>query len=152
MSKKPEKWINQVYKYVDKIYIHLNTYDSTSKLINLIKEKSCKAGIVFNVDDKYEIIEPFLSKIDSVLVLAIPKPGHSGQKFDPRSLNHLSYFNKHKFKNKFELTVDGGVNLETVSKFDSDSVVSGSYVLNSNNPKKSIYILKTSALYENGKG
>ena len=82
------------------------------------------------------------------MVLAIKNPGFSGQQFEMQSLGLISAINNHKYRNKISLNVDGGVNASNIHFLKSENVVSGSYVLNSEDPKKNIMILQTSSQYE----
>ncbi len=95
-----------------------------------------------------QILENYKEIIDSVLILAIKIPGFSGQKFNMDSLNVMQKFNKLNFRNKIIMNVDGGINNQTIRFVDSENVVSGSYVLGSETPKKNIKILQTSSQYE----
>jgi pentose-5-phosphate-3-epimerase len=81
-------------------------------------------------------------------VLAIKNPGFSGQKFEMKALELISLINKHKYRSKISLNVDGGVNANNIFLLKSENIVSGSYVLNSKDPKKNIMILQTSSQYE----
>lgn len=147
MSKNPIEWINQVKDYVNLIYIHINSYNKMDSL-NIICESNCDAGLVLTPDDNLDHIEKYIQKIKYIMVLAIPKPGFSGQKFDKRAINIIDKLNKHKNRNKFNLCVDGGVNRNTIKLLDVDSVVSGSYVLKGEDPVKNIMLLQTSGEYE----
>lgn len=80
--------------------------------------------------------------------MAIPRPGFSGQSFQIEALDMIHTINAISNRSDYTLCVDGGVNNSTVRYITSDSVVSGSYVLNADNPIKNIMILQTSAEYE----
>ena len=81
------------------------------------------------------------------MLLTIPKPGFSGQKFDATALPILMKLNNHKYRSKFKICVDGGVNDSTVKFLNVESVVSGSYILAAPNPIKNIMHLQTSGEY-----
>ena len=105
-------------------------------------------GIVLQDKTEIEIFEKYHELIDSILVLAIKKPGFSGQKFEMKALELISLINNHKYRKKISLNVDGGVSANNIFLLKSENVVSGSYVLNSDDPKKNIMILQTSSQYE----
>ena len=86
-------------------------------------------------------------KIKNVLLLTIPKPGFSGQKFDLTALPILEKLNNHRYRSQFEVCVDGGVNDLTVKYLNVESVVSGSYILSAKNPIENIMHLQTSGEY-----
>jgi ribulose-phosphate 3-epimerase len=148
MSKAPKKWILNIVKYVNRIYIHTDLNEEIIDLLNLIKANNCEAGIVVQDKSQLEIFEKNHLLIDSILVLAINKPGFSGQIFEMKSLELISLINNHKYRDKISLNIDGGVNANNISLLKSENVVSGSFVLNSNNPIKNIMILQTSSQYE----
>jgi pentose-5-phosphate-3-epimerase len=83
-----------------------------------------------------------------VLLLAIPKPGFSGQKFDMEILPWIDELNQHANRQNFEICLDGGVNQTTVKYLNVESVVSGSFILSAPNPIKNIMLLQTSGEYE----
>lgn len=148
MSKTPKKWILDIIKYVDRIYIHLEIEDDIVETLQFIKKHNCEAGIVIQFKSQMSFIEKYHDLIDSILVLAIKKPGFSGQQFEMQSLDLISAINNHKYRNKISLNVDGGVNATNIHFLKSENVVSGSYVLNSEDPKRNIMILQTSSQYE----
>ena len=148
MSKTPKKWILDIIKYVDRIYIHLEIEEDIVETLQFIKGHDCQAGIVIQDKSQMSFIEKHHYLIDSILVLAIKNPGFSGQQFEMQSLGLISAINNHKYRNKISLNVDGGVNASNIHFLKSENVVSGSYVLNSEDPKKNIMILQTSSQYE----
>ncbi|MDB2366487.1 hypothetical protein N9V49_03165 [Flavobacteriaceae bacterium] len=148
MSKEPMKWVNEIVKNVDRIYIHLNINENVLDVLKFIKKSGCETGIVIHEKDDIKYINMYHDIIDSVLVLSIKNPGYSGQKFRPETLDIINLINSNKFRNKISLNVDGGINQGNVNLIDSENVVSGSYVLNSKNPKEKIMVLQTSSQYE----
>ena len=148
MSSNPMVWINEIIKYVNRIYIHVNINESIDKVIKLIKENKCECGLVIMKEDDVKYWEKYHELIDSLLILAIENPGYSGQNFKITSLELIKKLNDHPFRNKVSLNVDGGVNNENIKHLKSDYVISGSYILNGKDPIKNIMILQTSSQYE----
>lgn len=148
MSKFPNHWLPELTPYVTTIFIHLNSKDDIFKTLSSIKESGCNPGIVWTVGEPFDLIEPFLASVRHILILAIPKPGFSGQSFQLEALQMVDRINNLPNRNEYFLCVDGGVNKSTVSYINSDAVVSGSYVLNATDPVRNIMILQTSAEYE----
>ena len=148
MSKTPKKWILDIIKYVDRIYIHIDIQEDIVEILNFIKNNDCQTGIVLQDETEIEVFEKHHELIDSVLVLAIKNPGFSGQQFEMKSLELISSINNNKYRNKIHLNIDGGVNANNISLLKSENVVSGSYILNAENPLKNIMILQTSSQYE----
>jgi pentose-5-phosphate-3-epimerase/putative flippase GtrA len=149
MSKKPSAWLDDLLPFVDVIYVHPTMDENLSEVIDKINFNKVEAGIALSVHEPIEIIDSFIeaNKIKHVLLLAIPEPGFSGQKFDASALPLLEKLNAHKNRSGFEICVDGGVNDSTVKYLNVESVVSGSYILGASNPIKNIMYLQTSGEY-----
>ena len=87
-------------------------------------------------------------KFDHILVLCIEKPGFSGQIFLNESIDLIDRINNLNSRNKFKLSIDGGITKNQIKKFKCDYVVSGSDILNSKSPSKQIMKLQTLSRYE----
>tara|TARA_B100000767_G_scaffold275531_1_gene313076 strand:- start:41621 stop:42661 length:1041 start_codon:yes stop_codon:yes gene_type:complete len=148
MSKTPIKWIDKIGENVNRIYVHLNLEENLKDVLNKIKKHNCQTGIVLQNISQIKIFEEYNELVDSILVLAIQSPGYSGQKFEMKAIDLISSLNKHEYRHKISLNVDGGVNNNNISLLKSENVVSGSYVLSAENPIKNIMILQTSSQYE----
>ena len=148
MSRKPINWISKIVTNIDRIYVHIDIDEDLNEVLSLIKKHNRQAGIVVQKESDLKFFEKYHNLIDSILVLAIEKPGHSGQLFKNECLELISKINKHKYRKRISLNVDGGVNNTNVSSIDSENVISGSYVLKSSNPIKNIIVLQTSSQYE----
>ena len=148
MSKTPSIWLQDLLPYVDIIYIHAEIDEDIQAVFKTIENAGVKAGIAVGISDKLNSIFPYLDQIKYVLLLAIPKPGFSGQKFDMEILPWIEELNQHKNRQNFEICLDGGVNQTTVKYLNVESVVSGSFILSAPNPIKNIMILQTSGEYE----
>ncbi len=149
MSKRPSIWLDDLLPYVNVIYVHPTMDEDLSSVIDKINAYKVYAGIALSVYEPIEIIDSYIenNKIKHVLLLTIPQPGFSGQKFDVSALPILEKLNAHKNRPKFEICVDGGVNDTTVKYLNVESVVSGSYILSAPNPIKNIMHLQTSGEY-----
>jgi len=149
MSKNPSVWLEDLLPYVDIIYVHPTMDEDLSSVIDKINSSNVEAGIALSVYEPIEIIDSYIEKdkIKHVLLLTIPQPGFSGQKFDVSALPILEKLNAHKNRSDFDICVDGGVNDSTVKYLNVESVVSGSYILSAPNPIKNIMHLQTSGEY-----
>ena len=149
MSKHPSAWLDDLLPYVNVIYVHPTMDEDLSSVIDKINSSKVDAGIALSVYEPIEIIDSYIenNKIKHVLLLTIPQPGFSGQKFDVSALPILEKLNAHKNRSEFEICVDGGVNDSTVKYLNVESVVSGSYILGAPNPIKNIMHLQTSGEY-----
>ena len=148
MSKFPKKWILDMTENVNRIFVHTDIDENLEDTLKLIKSKNCESGLVIQTEEEINVFEKYNHLIDSILILSIKNPGYSGQTFNHECLDLISKINQHKFRYKTTLVVDGGVNKKNISLINSENVVSGSYVLNSEKPIKSIRILQTSSQYE----
>ena len=149
MSRNPSIWLDDLLLYVDVIYVHPTMDENLSEVIDKINFNKVQAGIALSVYEPLEIIDYYIEtkKIKHVLLLTIPQPGFSGQKFDVSALPLLEKLNTHKNRSEFEICIDGGVNDSTVKYLNVESVVSGSYILGAPNPIKNIMHLQTSGEY-----
>ena len=148
MSKTPSIWLQDLLPYVDIIYIHAEIDEDIQAVFKTIENAGVKSGIAVGISDKLNSIFPYLDQIKHVLLLAIQKPGFSGQKFDMEILPWIEELNQHKNRQNFEICLDGGVNQTTVKYLNVESVVSGSFILSAPNPIKNIMLLQTSGEYE----
>ncbi len=148
MSSKPSIWLEQIIPYSDVIYVHAECKDNVEQIFSDIRASNKKTGLAITLDTDPSKIIDLLKISDYVLILTIPKPGFSGQKFDSRGFDLIKKINDIDFRKNFVLCVDGGVNENIVDKLNADHIVSGSCVLNSNNPKRKIMRLQTIGRYE----
>lgn len=148
MSKTPSIWLADLLPYVDVIYIHAEINENVSDVFKTIENAGVNAGIAVGISEKLNAIFPYLDQVKHVLLLAIPKPGFSGQKFDMEILPWIEELNQHTNRQNFEICLDGGVNQTTVKYLNVESVVSGSFILSAPNPIKNIMLLQTSGEYE----
>lgn len=147
MSRKPQEWVEQIIGNVNKIYIHLDIDDNIENTLKYIKRHNCNAGIVLSSISDLKKMYSLIEMIDSVLILSILKPGFSGQTFNKKALELINEINSIPQRKSIELCVDGGINFDTIKYIQSENVVSGSFVLNSDDSIKKIIQLQTSAQY-----
>lgn len=117
------------------ITIHVELEDDIDGLLEYIKSCGLKCGLAINPETSPEKLEPYISKIDEVLVMCVT-PGKGGQKLEESVLYKLDILNemKKKYKRDFKIIVDGGINADTISKVSkADVCVSGSYICKSEN-------------------
>ena len=96
------------------ISIHIEpSYDHTATLAR-IRELGCQNGIVLNPGTPAETIEPFLDKVDLVLVMTV-QPGFGGQPFRRDMIPKIAQINRWRQERglSFRLEVDGGIDLKT---------------------------------------
>ena len=129
--------IDPIEPYIDEfvkaganiISIHPEANDNIEKCIDKIKSHNVKAGLAINPDTKWEVVLPFLDKLDIIVVMSV-HPGFGGQKFIPAALEKLKLLRK-KIDDShphIELEIDGGVNFENIESIleaGADVIVAG---------------------------
>lgn len=147
--------INDPAKYVknfaesgaDLITFHVESISDISETIKLIKSLGIKAGISIKPATPVSDIEKYLSDIDLVLVMTV-EPGFGGQSFMEDMIPKIKELDKYRKENDltYKIEVDGGINNITGKKCadaGADVLVSGSYVLKSENMKEKVTLLKS---------
>lgn len=113
MLAEPQKYIEPFAKAgANNISIHIEpAYDHVGTLAR-IRDLGCQCGIVVNPGTPAFAIEPFLEKVDLVLVMTV-QPGFGGQAFRPDMLPKLQQISEWRRKRGllFRLEVDGGIDL-----------------------------------------
>ena len=102
------------------------------EVINIIKSANKKAGISIKPNTPVDVVYPFLSEIDLILVMSV-EPGFGGQSFIESALDKIQSLRKIIDKNNYNclIEVDGGINDKTaksVLESGADILVCGSYV------------------------
>ena len=134
------KPLNYIKKYArlntDSITIHVEIDEDINKLIQTIKSYSIKVGLAIKPNTNVRDLIPYLPYINMILVMSV-EPGEGGQSFiegTDKKIKEIKELLKSYNLNDIIISVDGGVNSETIDKCRlCDRVVSGSYILSSNN-------------------
>ena len=126
----PKEWVDKlVAAGFKRIIFHIECNDSIEEVIDYIKSKGLEAGLALNNNTPIDNLEPFVSKIDVVLVMTIVA-GFQGQPFIPKALNKVREI---KSKNwPARIGVDGAVkesNVKEIVNAGVDFVTVGSYLL-----------------------
>ena len=128
------------------ITFHPEASDHIDRTIGLIKEHECKAGIVLNPATPLSYLEHCLNNLDMVLLMSV-NPGFPGQKFIDETYKKISLVREliDKSGNNIRLEVDGGVNLDNITRVaraGADTFVAGSAIFNSDNYQDTINSMK----------
>ena len=134
------KPLNYIKKYArlntDSITIHVEIDEDINKLIQTIKSYSIKAGLAIKPNTNVRDLIPYLPYINMILVMSV-EPGEGGQSFiegTDKKIKEIRDLLKSYDLDDIIISVDGGVNAESINKCRlCDRVVSGSYILSSNN-------------------
>ena len=116
------------------------------KQVKYIKDNNCKVGLSINPKTSIDKIYKYLPYIHSVLVMSV-EPGKGGQGFIEDVVQKIQDLNKFIYDNGFDvdIIIDGGINDKSVKKVvdaGANIVVSGNYILKSDNYEEAIKSLK----------
>jgi ribulose-phosphate 3-epimerase len=133
MITEPERYINEfVESGADIITFHVEATNDPGKVIDMIHEKGLKAGISVKPKTPLEAIEPYLEKIDMLLIMSV-EPGFGGQAYIEGSTEKIraarEMVKAHGLNT--DIQVDGGINLRNlpeVLEAGANIIVAGSSV------------------------
>ena len=130
------------------ITFHPEASDHVDRSLELIKSLGCKAGLVLNPATPINLLEESLDKLDMVLLMSV-NPGFGGQKFIESVLHKVAKVRTLIDQNNLNvrLEVDGGINLENISRVASagaDTFVAGSAIFNADNYADTIIQMRSS--------
>ena len=131
----------------DLISFHPEASKHIHRSIHAIKDKGCKAGLVFNPATSLSALENVLDDIDLVLIMSV-NPGFGVQSFIYSSLDKIAQVREmiDSSGKDIRLEVDGGINKETIglaSKAGADTFVAGSAIFNTENYEQTISELRS---------
>ena len=117
MIDRPIRYIdNFVQAGADYLTIHLesDTQENTLAALDKIRALGVKPGIVVKPNTPAEALEPYLDKVDMILVMTV-EPGFGGQKFMAHMMPKVKAIRQmlDKVNPGCHLEVDGGVDLTT---------------------------------------
>ena len=137
MVQEPIRYIDEFKRVgADLITIHAEACGDIAATIGKIRENGCKVGISISPDTDVSVVEPWIEKVDMVLLMSV-HPGFGGQKFIPETMDKIRAV--HKMINEknplCDLEVDGGIhlgNVEEVTEAGVNVVVAGTAVFRGN--------------------
>ena len=151
MVVEPEKLVEPFARAgADGITFHVEAAENPNEVIDLIKSTGKQIGISLKPGTPLSSIEPFLDKVDLVLIMTV-EPGFGGQGYLPGSSDRIK-----KLKSRLNemcldrvlIEVDGGVklnNMKEIVEAGADVLVAGSAVFGVKDPVQTIkdfYALK----------
>ena len=146
MIEDPIKYIKQFAEAGSQyITIHVEAKSDVLETIKLIKSYGVGAGISIKPNTTVEEIKEYLPLVDMVLLMSV-EPGFGGQKFMHSAIDKVKLLKELKEENNYSylINIDGGINGDTAKYISEyvDMAVSGSYVVNANDPVGNLNILK----------
>ncbi|MBU0496629.1 MAG: ribulose-phosphate 3-epimerase [Candidatus Thermoplasmatota archaeon] len=138
MVSHPMSWISSHIDQIDTFLFHYESSVDIDEAINIIRDAGRSVGIVINPETSVEKIQSYLDLLDQVLVMTV-NPGFYGSPFLPENLEKIRQI-RHQYPN-IDLEVDGGITADTIkvaAQAGANKFVSGSFIVKSPNPQKSI--------------
>jgi ribulose-phosphate 3-epimerase len=113
----------------DEIIIHVELGEQVPALIWKIKSLGKKVGVAVNPTTPISLVQPFLDKIDLLLVMTV-NPGFGGQEFIHETLPKIQQADawRREKKLRYRISVDGGINNQTAAecaRVGADTFVAG---------------------------
>ncbi|MDE5593869.1 MAG: ribulose-phosphate 3-epimerase [Clostridiales bacterium] len=133
MIAQPKRYVKRfVESGADLVSFHYEAESDIDGTLDIIKNADCKCGLAINPDTEVEVIKPYLSRLDLILVMTV-FPGFGGQKFIDGSLDRIAKAKslRDEYAPKAVIEVDGGVNADNASsiiKAGADVLVAGNAV------------------------
>lgn len=147
MIVEPEKYVPEfIDSGADIVTFHPDACKDSGKLLDYIRSRGIKGGLVVNPDVPVSVVYPYMDKLDMVVIMGV-FPGFGGQKFIESTLPKMRELRDYADKNGYEIEieVDGGVTEENAKIMIENGVnvlVGGSSVFKSSDPTSTIKILR----------
>ncbi|MCC8073202.1 MAG: ribulose-phosphate 3-epimerase [Clostridiales bacterium] len=146
MISKPYDYIEDfVNAGADIISFHTECDSDIEKTIDKIISLGCKAALAVKPGTPIEAVFPYLDKLSMVLVMTV-EPGFGGQNFMESVMPKIKTLREK--CPALDIQVDGGINADTVTlagRAGANVFVAGSAIFKSDDPAKTISILKENA-------
>lgn len=147
MIERPEKFITEFKNLgTDILTVHYEACTHLHRTVQEIKLNGMKAGIALNPHTPVSVLSDLVNEVDLILIMSV-NPGFGGQKFIENTYSKVKELKALcEAKNASPIIeIDGGVNSTNVPKLieaGAQALVAGSFVFNSEDPKKTIKDLK----------
>ena len=131
---------------VKMVSFHLDACDSPAALLESIRNKGVKAGLVINPDIDVKALFPYLGECDFVLIMSV-FAGFGGQKFVESTYARITELRAEIRRRNLnvEIEVDGGVSASNAKKLKdcgADILVAGTSVFRAEDPAAVIAAMK----------
>ena len=128
--------------------VHVELGDPTP-LVEQMRELGLRVGLVLNPETPFEAVEPYLDRIDLLLVMSV-HPGWGGQSFIPESLDKVSAARGIIDERglRVDVEIDGGISADTAASAagaGADILVAGSAIFHADDPVESARRIRRSA-------
>ncbi len=121
------------------ITFHPEASEHIDRSLQLVRDRGCKAGLVFNPATPLHHLKHVMDKIDMVLLMSV-NPGFGGQSFIPATLDKLREARQLIDESGYDirLEIDGGVkvdNIHDIAVAGADTFVAGSAIFGADDYK-----------------
>jgi ribulose-phosphate 3-epimerase len=143
MCSRPEILLEPFAKAgADEMIIHVELGEQVEPLIWKIKNLGKKVGLAVNPPTPISLMQPFLDKIDLLLVMTV-NPGFGGQEFIHETLPKIQQAEAWRREKKlpYRISVDGGINNQTAAecaRAGADTFVAGTSLFGQRNLKSAV--------------
>jgi ribulose-phosphate 3-epimerase len=96
------------------VHVESESKHDVEKTLHQIRQSGCRVGLTLNPETAFQLVEPFLDKVDLLLVMTV-HPGFGGQSFradQMEKVKRAAEWNK-SHKRLIDIEVDGGINPAT---------------------------------------
>jgi len=96
------------------VHVEPEAKHGIEKTLRAIREANCRPGLSLNPETPFDALEPYLDKIDILLVMTV-HPGFGGQTFRAEMMEKVKRAARWNelHPRKIDIEVDGGINAET---------------------------------------
>ncbi len=147
MIVEPDRYFEDFKKAgADIITFHYEACTHIHRAVQRLKSLGVKAGVVLNPHTPVSLLEDIICDLDLVLLMSV-NPGFGGQKFIERTFSKTMRLREmiDREGSKALIEIDGGVTVENAPLLfnaGADVLVAGSTVFKSDDPIKTIELLK----------
>jgi len=130
------------------VHVEPEAKHDVAQTLSSIRAAGCHAGLTLNPATPFEAIEPYLGKIDLLLVMTV-HPGFGGQAFRPEMMEKVNRARdwREAHQATFHIEVDGGINAATAKlsiENGANVLVAGTSVFGADDYAKAIRDLRGS--------
>lgn len=147
MIAEPKRYVERFVKAgADIVTIHAEAEKDIDGTLDIIKAAGVKCGLAINPDTPVERVEPYIQKLDLILIMSV-FPGFGGQKFIDGSLERLQQAAelRDKYAPNALVEVDGGINAQNAAaaaKAGADILVAGNAVFGAADRRAAVSAIK----------
>jgi ribulose-phosphate 3-epimerase len=146
MVERPDHFYPRFLPHSSNITIHIEPSYDVEKTLSNIRSAGATAGLALSPKTPFERVEPFLTKIDLLLVMTV-NPGFGGQAFIQEMMTKVKRAAeiREKLGLDFHIEVDGGIHADTalISRESGANVlVAGTGVFKAPNASEAIKALR----------